>query len=710
MSVVMIIVVSALIQSFLTCIVIRKKDIKIRSYIENIILLWISFNYYILSVTKYYLGYKWENLLESFWNAQTVTLVHYCIPLIFISAFINIAFLFLKKELLCKFFKLYSASLYFSFFFMYFITREVSNRAVMYCLILHICIMFVSIIVTWKQQSISNKLGFWKKAQRIFFPICTWLMLFSISTPVELYLNNSDDFSLSFWTFFPKLLIISIIVLGILVVLGSRCLTDQFIPIFDTVLFGMVFMGYIQGMFLNGRMNQLDGVEQDWSRGIVAINLGIWLICFIALFIIYKVKSTVLTKIIKYGCLYLTLIQLVTTVFSIVTSPNTAAKHEYALTTENFCSINQNDNIIVFVLDKFDGRIIDEIKEKDEAFLDPLMDFVYFPNATSEHCPTENSIPFLLTGTKWESDRTDRYTTYAYDESALLNRLYDNNYELDIYTDNIYVDESMVDKIPNYHSDIRKNCNAYDLFSMMNIWSRYRFAPFIVKNYYFYYTYELNTLLTDDSLYSIHNDWKIYQQLTQEKLHISENEDKGTFKFIHMKGAHPPYVLSEDLQYTKYEDRRADEMGDRISQAKGSLKVVYEYLAQLKALGKYDDATIIITADHGETQLLHDEGEKMIDISCPVMYVKDPGYDSIGQKKISEAPVCQADIISLLMNKVEKQSMEKSFFDYSVDEERNRVMYREEADEYTKYGINGNVRDLSSWKVLEYGARVDTQK
>lgn len=710
MSVVMIIVVSALIQSFLTCIVTRKKDIKIRSYIENIILLWISFNYYILSVTKYYLGYKWENLLESFWNAQTVTLVHYCIPLIFISAFINIAFLFLKKELLCKFFKLYSASLYFSFFFMYFITREVSNRAVMYCLILHICIMFVSIIVTWKQQSISNKLGFWKKAQRIFFPICTWLMLFSISTPVELYLNNSDDFSLSFWTFFPKLVVVSIVVLCLFVILGSRCLTDQLIPIFNTVLFGMVFMGYIQGMFLNGKMNQLDGVEQDWNRGTVIINVSVWLICFIALFIIYKVNSSILSKVIKYGCIYLTLIQLVTTAFSIVTSPNTAAKHEYALTTENFCSIDQNDNIIVFILDKFDGRIIDEIKEEDEDFLDPLMDFVYFPNATSEHCPTENSIPFLLTGTKWKPDRTDRYTTYAYDESALVNCLYDNNYKLDIYTDNVYVDESMVDKISNFHSDIKKNCNAYDLFSMMNIWSRYRFAPFIVKNYYFYYTYELNTLLTDDSLYSIHNDWKIYQQLTQEKLHISENEDKGTFKFIHMKGAHPPYVLSEDLQYTKYEDRRADEMGDRISQAKGSLKVVYEYMAQLKALGKYDDATIIITADHGETQLLHDEGEKMIDISCPVMYVKDPDYDSIGQKKISEAPVCQADIISLLMNKVEKQSMEKSFFDYSVDEERNRVMYREEADEYTKYGINGNVRDLSSWKVLEYGARVDTQK
>ena len=47
----------------------------------------------------------------------------------------------------------------------------------------------------------------------------------------------------------------------------------------------------------------------------------------------------------------------------------------------------------------------------------------------------------------------------------------------------------------------------------------------------------------------------------------------------------------QDLHYTKYEDRRADEMGDKISQAKGSLKVVYEYLSQLKEIGKYDDAT-----------------------------------------------------------------------------------------------------------------------
>ena len=161
---------------------------------------------------------------------------------------------------------------------MYFITREVSNRAVTYCLVLHICLMIVLLITTWRQQSINSKLGFGEKVQGIFFPICTWLMLFSISTPVELYLNNSDDFSLSFWTFLPKLIVVSFGVLCFFVLLGSRCLTDQLIPIFNTVLFGMVFMGYIQGMFLNGKMNQLDGVEQDWSRGTVIINMSVWLI------------------------------------------------------------------------------------------------------------------------------------------------------------------------------------------------------------------------------------------------------------------------------------------------------------------------------------------------------------------------------------------------------------------------------------------------
>ena len=114
MSVVMIIVISALIQSFLTCIVIRKKNIEMRNYIENIILLWISFNYYILSVTKYYLGYKWENLLDSFWNAQIITFIHYSIPLILFSVGINLFLFFLKNELLCKILKLYSASLYIS--------------------------------------------------------------------------------------------------------------------------------------------------------------------------------------------------------------------------------------------------------------------------------------------------------------------------------------------------------------------------------------------------------------------------------------------------------------------------------------------------------------------------------------------------------------------------------------------------------------------
>lgn len=48
-------------------------------------------------------------------------------------------------------------------------------------------------------------------------------------------------------------------------------------------------------------------------------------------------------------------------------------------------------------------------------------------------------------------------------------------------------------------------------------------------------------------------------------------------------------------------------MSSRNAQGTGSLKIVYEYLEQLRALGKYEDTTIIITADHGVGKIVDTE-------------------------------------------------------------------------------------------------------
>ena len=41
--------------------------------------------YFVASAVKWYLGYHRENLLESFWDAQARTYIHYGVPLVIIA-------------------------------------------------------------------------------------------------------------------------------------------------------------------------------------------------------------------------------------------------------------------------------------------------------------------------------------------------------------------------------------------------------------------------------------------------------------------------------------------------------------------------------------------------------------------------------------------------------------------------------------------------
>ena len=163
----------------------------------------------------------------------------------------------------------------------------------------------------------------------------------------------------------------------------------------------------------------------------------------------------------------------------------------------------------------------------------------------------------------------------------------------------------MKDIVSNYEDNVQRTCNMWDLFSVMTQASRYRMAPFIAKNYYQYDSSDIELLVVNDKITNIENDLPFYNKLIREGLCVSEDtEMQSAFRFIHMHGAPPPYIMTEDFQYLEYDARRDDGWGSGVSQAKGALKIVYEYIEQLKGLGKYDDATIIITADHGYTERL----------------------------------------------------------------------------------------------------------
>lgn len=682
-------------------IVLRRQE---KRYAFYIFTFFFACYFFIMSAMKYYLGYKNENLFESFWNVQIVTIVHYGLPLLVISVIAPFLLYQLFKDMACKLIRFFDSVMFLALTFVGLLVREINNRT--YCGAFLIAAVFSILAIGYLRKK-DVSFVFEKKVKAHFIKILPfilyWFVAVAIYIPNELYLNNASDFPMSYWYFFGRLLAGSLIVVSVLLIGSMLFLTEKQLNIFCTLLFVLLIVGYIQGMFLNGSMGVLDGTQQSWNIVQYAVNLGIWIVLAGIIIALRVWKREKAEKIMQIVCIWLSLTQVVSLAVLMVSSDDTAPKSELLLTTDGMLEVGDSNNIIVFVLDKFDGRRIDDILEEDPEFLQPLQDFTQYVNATSEFMPTENSIPFLLTGTSYQEELTsEQYVAYAYDKEALIKDISNMNYEIGLYTNPRYIPAEMKDIVSNYKDGVQRKCDMWELFSLMTQCSRYRMAPMIAKNYYQYDTSDIELLVVDDKITNIENDLPFYNKLINEGLRVSEHtEDKGTFRFIHMHGAHPPYIMTEEFQYIEYDERRDDGYGSSgVSQAKGALKIVYEYVRQLKELGRYDDATIIITADHGYTERLSDNEGNMKDISFPILFVKEPYDHNEDGMKISQAPVCHEDVIATIRNIIGIDVAESGLKDILEDESRIRSLKVCSNDLYEKYEINGDVRDINSWKRL----------
>lgn len=657
--------------------------------------------YFLMSAMKYLLGYQKENLFESFWDIETATYTHYGAVLAIIGVIFPILFHMIFKGKEWQIIKFFDSVMFLLLFFAYLVVRKINNPIYCITFIAATMLTLFSLYYILKNDIVCINKNNWKSAvkQMIQF-VLYWIVTIVIYTPNELYLNNSSDFPISYWYFLGKLMIGSLILFTISIIGALLFFTKKQLSFFCTLLFALLTIGYIQGMLLNGEMILLDGTTQAWSIQKQIVNLLIWIIFVGVILFLFFWKEEKTKKVIGLLSVYLVLIQVVSLGVLILTTDTSEEKKELALTRDGLLEVGDNNNVIVFVLDKFDGLIIDEILEEDATFINQLHDFTYYRNATSAYAPTSHGVPFLLTGSKWEKGTAlEDWWEYAYEGDTLLSSLAEKNYDISVYTDSYLVSESMKDIISNYEEGVERTCELQDILDLMMQCSKYKMAPFVLKNYYQYDTSDITLLTADDFVYNAENDLPFYNSLMEQGLSIASKDGKnGTFKFIHMQGAHPPYTMTEDFQYIEYDARRDIHIGNKVSQAKGALKIVYEYLRQMQELGTYDDATIVITTDHGYVEWLCDEDGNMIRTSIPIIFVKEPQnkHESI---VVSEAPVCHQDVITTIMENVGINTGERKCSEIAEDEERVRTfIYYTKGS--AKFEVEGNVRDLDSWKML----------
>lgn len=659
-------------------------------------------NFFSVSAMKYYLGYRKENLLESFWNAQAITFVHYGVPLAVVSIMLPFLLRFLFREKTYRTVRLFDSSLFFSLSFVFFFVRKLNNRTYCVAFVAAFMLAVVTMSLMRKKDLVFVYKNEMKENIRKAVPVLLcWLVTVVIFTPNELYLNNASDFPMSYWYFVGKLLLAGILMSSLLLVGMLVYLTQKQFELFLVFLFSLLTTGYLQGLFLNGSMGILDGTYNNaWSTFQIIWDLAVWCILIGGITLLYLRKGRIFWKVVKAVSIWIVLIQVVSLGVMIITSKDTAPKSDMVLTTEGMLEVGEKNNVIVFILDKFDEQYVDEILEVDPEFFSPLNDFTHYKNATSEFCPTYDSIPFLLSGTEYVEGSNVDYVQYAYENKNLLTEIESAGYDIGVYTNKQYVSENMRDVITNYEEGVQRTCSMSDLFSLMTQCSRYKMAPFIVKQYYMYDTSDIAQLVVNDRIVNIENDLPFYHKLMEEGLSVGQKNSEGMFRFIHMHGGHPPYTMTEEFQFLEYDARRDKHWGSGMSQRRGAMKIIYEYLRQLKSLGKYDGALIIITADHGVTDAFSDEDGNIVSVTAPILFVKEP--EETHDKMIeSSAPVCHADVLETVRKEVGITVLERTLKDIDEQEERIRYMKISTPDVFEKYEINGNVREMQSWSLLD---------
>ena len=426
-----------------------------------------------------------------------------------------------------------------------------------------------------------------------------------------------------------------------------------------------VFAGlYLQNAFLN-TTKFINGANDTVSHLTLALNVFIWA----ALIVLPQVFYSNIEKSRKYirnGAIALAglilLIQIIPLPYLYISFENKKPEN-YGLKTrkENVLSgkeqftVSSDGNVIVFVLDGYQNTNFEYHISQNPEFKDHFKDFIYFDNVATVEMNTVTSMPSLLTATPVdytislpESNKKAWNTGNA---EIFYKDVNDAGYTVYLYSDSDdYCGDAdnMIGKIANVEeTEYEIVTNPWTTFFAMSKLSLYKYLPISFKD--FFYTsgseeinqyskrmYNGSDVSESEGLNGTLHSAKdrgicMYNFDYYDGLKEGLKVEKGTKRvvFEHMFGMHKPYYgLSGKEEVSNGEEQEI------------CATIIDEYTKQLKELGLYEDACIIITADHGFPKI----GE-----SDPLMLIKLPHYHG-DEMAVNTAPGClQSDLLPTIL-------------------------------------------------------------
>lgn len=527
---------------------------------------------------------------------------------------------------------------------------------------------------------------------------------------LEVYIGNMSFYTFSLGDLVPPLVLLGVGIFAAMTLLLSL-LRGRIFNYITSVIFSVTVCSYIQCNVIGYDLGSLDGSAIKWEllTSDVLINLAVWAVIFFIPFVIHYFNRKIWRRVVSFVSALLILMQTAGLVKLFIGNDFVDVVANGYLSNSTIYEVAPKKNVIVFLLDRFSmlaqNNVFSEFPDIKENLA--KAGFTNYSNVCGSYSRTFPSVCYFLTGVKCEYDiPVGNYFKKAWTEGTFLKDIKDAGYDSKIYTEVNYVIKNTNNaegKIDNIGESVMKPDTGSMLESMFQL-SAYRYCPIALKPFFWCYTGDLEKITSHgDSAFAsdIHStdDPAFFANLKNNGISVKDDSN-GSFIFYHMRGSHDPYVM--------------DENGNRVEKAyayqqtAGNLRMIFNYIDQLKQEGIYDDTTIIIMADHGQTGTI----EHLDDMRSISLMVKPAGVSGgTAELPYNSAPLNQDNIRSYILKSfgIDYSAYGPAIDDIDENAQITRYFYMSGSDalkihrddHLVTYKIDGDINDFNNWSIEE---------
>lgn len=562
------------------------------------------------------------------------------------------------------------------------------------------------------QRGTKRILGELAPAYLLVFASCFMMLIFE---PLLLYATNMNDFWFDFrimiWPVlgvFACFLLVGLLIVSVIyfvnLFFSGKIILYKLLTLVGYIAF---FLLYLQGNWLAGNLPPLTGEPIIWENygkfedfilKIAVIILGIAAVISIWK---YKLGRTIRYSAVGAGIICIMLA--VSLIPTVVGNKALKSKDTFVPTLENYNTVSSNRNFLIFLVDTLDSNVFYDVMTRDEDFDGLLNDFTYYPDTVGAYTLTRDSIPTILTGSVNHNEIGFLdYCNSAYNQSPLFEKLAQNGYGINLYSDSVTWGGKR-----NY--DIENSASIYDAkvdfkgFMYQELkYIRYKYLPYEFKQWSQIETLDFDACKIIDSEQIGYYSWGNVANYSRiQENNVLEKRDENYFQFIHCEGAHAPYDMGKSLS--------GMDGGTYEQKVTASLTMIKTYLQRLKNNDAYNNSVIVIMADHGRYEESHlvelEEPYVTLDNLNPILFIK--GINENHEMLEFDNPVSYFDLQDAFCDLIDGKQSTELFTELQQDRTRTALWYlwtkeyhmveyetTGKAWEIEKFTPTGNVYDL----------------